>query len=397
MSKILYFDCFSGISGDMFLAALLDLGFDAAEFEREMQRLPIRDLKIKAVKTERHHIGCLQMEIAFAEQPLRHLEQITNIIASSHFSDWVKHKAMQVITAIGQAEAKVHQMPIDHVHFHEIGAADTIIDVVGAMYLLEQMGKPTIYASALNVGGGFVQTEHGKLPVPAPATLELLGNVPVFSGGQQAELVTPTGAALITNMASHFGVLPAIQVYRTGYGAGSMIIRDVPNLLRVIQGQLLSPFRSEEMLLLESSIDDLNPENYQHVLQVLLELGARDVNLIPCQMKKNRPGTILSVLIDPPLRTTIERAIFQETTTLGIKAIRLERSSLERESKKILLRGQQITIKVSYIDGVIHSMHPEYDECSALAKQTGLPLLQIQQEAFVAAHDQLGRDEARRS
>jgi len=354
--------------------------------------LAIVDLKISSKKTERHHLGCTELVLSFAPQPFRHLSEIVDIIAGSPFSEWTIQNSIKVMEAIAAAEAKVHQESIEHVHFHEIGMADTIVDVVGAFVLLERMGKPKCYASALNVGGGFVQTEHGLLPVPAPATIEILRerNVPIFSGVQKTELVTPTGAALIASLVEHFGELPRMEVLNIGYGAGTKIVPEIPNTLRVIEGKLSVSLDREDMLLLECSIDDQNPENYDYLMDRLFENGARDVNLSPTIMKKNRPGIILSVLVEPQFRTTIEDTIFQETTTLGIKALGLERTSLKRDFRKVRVQGHECTVKIAFWKEKPHLFHPEYDECCLIARKTGLPLRLIQEEAITAARQLFG-------
>jgi len=367
---MIYLDCFSGVSGDMVLGALLDLGLSFESFKKSMKTLPIEGLEITTEKVKRHGIAGTNVHLEFKLQPLRHLAQITEIITNSSFSTWVRDHSMAVINKI---------------HFHEIGAADTIIDIIGSFYLLEELGKPDCCASPLNLGGGFVNTEHGKLPVPTPATVELLQGIPVYSGINNHELVTPTGAAIIAHVVKTFGPLPDMIVEKTGYGAGDKVINEIPNLLRIITGYQEKKLKTETLYLIETTIDDLNPQNYGYVMQRLFEAGALDVTLTPIYMKKNRPGIILSVLTETNLRHNLENIIFQETTTLGIRTTTVERKCLDRSIIQVTVQGCHIDVKIAFLEKEAHLYRPEYEDCQKAARKLGIPLQLIQEQAIIAA------------
>lgn len=382
----IYIECNSGISGDMLLAALLDSmpDYSVELFESSMKKMDIPHLSIRASREERFHIGCLHLLMEYGEQPLRHIGDLERIIESSGFSAWVREKSRDVLYKLGTAEAQVHQVPLEHIHFHEIGAADTLIDIVGTFFLLERMGKPRCFGSPVNVGSGTVRTEHGLLPVPAPATALLLKDIPIFAKGDPVELTTPTGAALLGEICSEFCPMPSMRVKSIGYGAGSRKLSELPNILRVFHGSS-EKSDAEVILKMECTIDDMDPENYSYTMEQLFENGALDVTMMPVIMKKNRPGIILSVLLSPEGRENIESIMFRETTTAGIRWSSLNRRTLKRDIRTVTVRDAKIRVKILYLDDKVHRLHPEFEDCREIAKKLNVPLRIIQEEVLFEA------------
>jgi uncharacterized protein (TIGR00299 family) protein len=386
MGRILYFDCFSGISGDMTVGALLDLGLDQADFHDQLSRLQLGGYRLDIAKKPKNGIMATDFNVILLDEydhthePQhshalhRNLKDIEAIIDNSELVAEIKELSLKIFRRLAEAEAKVHGKEINEIHFHEVGAIDSIVDIVSTAICINMLKVDAIYASALNTGSGMVACAHGLLPVPAPATLEILKGVPVYSSGVQAELVTPTGAAIIKTLAQDFMALPPLLVESSGYGSGKRDL-DHPNLLRVVLGSVLEDKGS--LLLLETAIDDMSPEIYSYLFPLLMENGALDVYLTPIYMKKNRPGVLLTVLCRASDAHPLEEIIFRETTTLGIRKIAVERDELERESMIIESRWGLARIKVAGREGVILKYAPEYEDCQRIARKQGLPLKDV--------------------
>ncbi|MDP2808005.1 MAG: nickel pincer cofactor biosynthesis protein LarC, partial [bacterium] len=365
--KTIYFDCPTGASGNMILAGLIDAGASWKNIERSLKRLPVKGWKVEMTKVTRQGLGGLHLEVKQGPQPCRHLKDIEGIIKKAGLSAFVTDNSIAIFTRLAEAESKVHRMSIDKIHFHEVGAVDAIIDIVGSCLALEDLGVKKIYCSALNVGHGQVKCQHGILPVPAPATVLLLKKAAVFQNELPGELVTPTGAAIITHFAECFGPMPKMVLKSVGNGAGTRELAQ-PNLLRVLTGELLPERKSpHNVVLFETNIDDLNPQIYQHLMEELFRQGALDVYFTPIQMKKNRPAVMLSVLTSHENEALMLDTIFAETTTLGIRRREMERYTLPRQEIKVktvygLIRGKKATL----YDGS-HKFIPEYEECKKIA------------------------------
>ena len=384
--KIAYFDCFSGVSGDMTLGALVDAGCSLAEIEAHLRRLPVPGWKISSEKVVRRGFRATQVKVETSD-PQRHrsLSLILQLIEQAGLPAAIAEKASRIFQRLGEAEALVHGMPIEKVHFHEVGAVDAIVDIVGAAAGFEQLGIEACFCSPLNVGGGRVQTQHGNLPVPAPATAELLRGAPTYSNGIQRELVTPTGAAIVTVMASRFGSQPEMTVAAIGLGAGSAELAEQPNVLRLFVGEAATRAASapleEDVIVLEANLDDMSPQVYGYFADRALEAGALDVFSIPVQMKKNRPGQLVTVLCHPADREKLSDLLFRETTTLGIRQSTVQRRTLQRESITVETSVGPIRMKIARLNGHILNVAPEYEDCRKAAADRGVPLKQVLAEA----------------
>ena len=389
--KAVYFDCVAGASGDMILGALLDAGLKLPELEEELAKLPLSGYRILAQPAQRGALRGTRVTVNI-EKPstaLTSLHAILELLATSALSPKVKSQAAAIFKRLADAEGRVHGIRPEEVHFHEIGAVDSIVDVVGSVVGLGLLGIEALYSSPLPSGAGRVDVEHGTLPVPAPATLELLAmaHVPIQVGHQvQAELVTPTGAAIITTLA--FFECPCLTLERIGCGIGARELAELPNVLRLWIGQLEEP-SGGAMLLLECNIDDMNPQLYGHVLERLLAEGARDVWFTPIQMKKNRPAVMLSVLVPAAMHHRAVDLIFRETSTLGLRVQQVERREAEREVFEVATSLGRVSVKVKRLGGVAISLAPEYEECRELALKHSLPLQEVYRIITAEASAQL--------
>lgn len=390
--KLLYFDCHSGIAGDMILGALIDLGVDLKEIQKGLKSLGLKGYETRARKIRRGGFGACKFDVKVKSKSHhhRHLADITAIIKKSKLPNSVKATAVEVFTRLGKAEARVHRTTLAKIHFHEVGAVDSIVDIVGGVFALDILGVDKIIASPVNTGEGTVQCEHGNLPVPAPATLELLKNIPVFSDGVQRELTTPTGAAMIGQFAQSFGSMPLMEVSAIGYGAGSHVIENHPNLLRLVLGEGADS-GTDPVLLMETNIDDMNPEIFDYVMERLFGAGALDVYITPISMKKNRPAAKLSVLCAPQLEREMARILFQETSTYGIRYCEMDRLVLDRESLRVKTPHGMADVKVGRWEGEAMQVSPEYDSCRKLAKKSGRPLKEIYEVVEMLARERLDR------
>jgi len=379
MMKIAYFDCFSGISGDMILGALVDAGLDIDYLKKEFEKLNISGYDITTRKVEKNHICGTKVDITVKEkQRHRNLENINKIIDESTLDVEVKRLSKRIFLKLAEAESKVHGVDIDKIHFHEVGAIDSILDVVGTLIGLEKLNVKKIYSSHLPVGRGFVKCAHGVIPLPAPATAELIKGVPVYSRNVDGELVTPTGAAIITTLAEDFGKMPLMKIEKIGYGAGKSDFEQ-PNLLRVFIGELLdeSNCATDVTNVIETNIDDMNPECYGYLAQKLFKFGALDVFFTNIWMKKNRPAVKLSVICHPEKTERLTNIIFDETTTLGVRIYKTNRRKLHVEKKRIKTKYGKVTVKIGKLNDKIKTVSPEYEDCKKIAEKNDIPLKEV--------------------
>ena len=442
--RIAYLECFSGISGDMFLGALVDAGVSSQVLQETVASLDI-GAKLEISRVMRGSISATKVDVwvdgekdlpreeywakqsvALALSPAksshehndaahehhhghehshapehsgdagsqagvpashshRGLTEIRKIISAARISDSAKTTAIAVFEALGTAEAKIHNVSIDEVHFHEVGAVDALVDIVCAAVSAEALGVEEIVCSPLNVGGGTVTCAHGTFPVPAPATLELLKEAPVYSSGVQTELVTPTGAAIVKTLARRFTAFPEMKIEKSGYGAGSREVPGHPNVVRLVIGEAASELatktHSETISVLEANLDDLNPQVFGYVMERLLNEGALDVFGLPVQMKKNRPGTLLTVLCQPEDAGKLAQLIFTETTTLGVRRREEVRQTLSRRWENVRTPWGEVRIKIASMNGTVTNFAPEYEDCRRIAAEHHVPLKTVMQEA----------------
>ncbi len=391
--KIAYFDAFSGISGDMVIGALLDLGLSLDLLKAECSKLPLDGYTLR--QSERVHSGirALKFDVSVnVQQHERSFRSIADMLEASPLSKAVKTTALKIFTRLAEAEAHVHHTSVADVHFHEVGAVDSILDIVGAAIGFEALGIQAVYTGPLPMGSGFVSSRHGTLPVPGPATAELLKGLPVRFEDGQSELVTPTGAAILAAVAQPGP--PLFSITQVGYGAGARTLSDRPNVLRVCLGHPVSEVRHEQLLVLETNIDDLNPEWYDHVMERLFAAGARDVFFSSVQMKKNRPGILLWVLCAPQEQGQLSDLIFNETSTLGIRSYPVDRLALRREQKEVQTEYGPVRVKIAYQPNGQVNCAPEYDDCKRLAQEKNIALKLVYEAALQRAKSEHGPDES---
>lgn len=371
--KICYLDAFSGISGDMTVGALLDAGVPSGPVLEALRGLHI-EADFQVEKTWRRGVAASKFRVAAKEAKAhRHLHHILNLIEKSSLTNRAKQNASAVFSKLGEAEARIHGVPIEKVHFHEVGAVDSIADIAGACIAFDLLGVEEIHCSAINTGSGTVQTEHGILPVPAPATAALLEGKPIYARGPALELTTPTGAAIVATLAKSYGTLPAMRVNAIGYGAGDRDFAEQPNVLRVLSGEASRATEAALVSVLEANIDDSSPQVLGYALERLMDAGALDASLSPLQMKKNRPGSLLRVIARPEDQERLAQIVFAETSTLGLRIHAAERRVEERRIVEVETAYGKVRIKISGHG----AFAPEYEDCRALAKATGTPLPQI--------------------
>lgn len=386
-SQIAYLDASSGISGDMFLAALLDAGLPLDDLLAELRKIPLGDYEFKASRVLRAGLAGTYVEITIpAKQPERHLHHIDSLIGQSKLSPSVREKTLAIFRRLAEVEGKLHGKPPTAVHFHEVGAVDAILDIAGVCAGLEQMGISELICSSLNVGSGRVQAAHGTLPVPAPATAELLRGLPVYSTGIEAELVTPTGAAIVSTLAMRFGPMPPLRIESIGYGAGTRDFRGHPNLARLFIGKRMgtSGAADDVIFVIQANLDDMNPQLFGYFADRALAAGALDVTCSPIQMKKNRPALEVTVLSPPDRTEALARLLFEQTTTLGVRIHEARRLTLERETVSVDTAYGPVRIKVARRDGRVLNAAPEYEDCRRLAEEKSVPLKEVIAEAQTA-------------
>lgn len=384
--KIAYFDCFSGISGDMLLGALLDAGVPLAHVQTQLHALNLPGWELSCEKVWKNGMAATYAKVKAQDtRTHRSLTTILEILDKSALPAPVKAQASAIFRRLGEAEASVHDVPLDKIHFHEVGAIDAIIDITGACIGLAVLGIDCFACSPLNVGGGTAKMAHGVLPVPAPATAKLLVGKPTYSNGLQRELVTPTGAAIVATLCDAFGPQPAMSVSAIGYGAGTADLEGQPNVLRLMVGESMenrAAIAEETIQVLEANLDDMNPQIYGYFLEKALAAGALDVFATAVQMKKNRPGMLVTVLCKPTDADTLINLLFAETTTLGVRSHAAARRILPRESVPVATQFGEVRIKVAHVNGSVQHAAPEFDDCRKLAEEKNVPLHRVISEAM---------------
>jgi len=391
--KTAYFDCFSGISGDMTLGALVDLGADADQLKNELAKLKLDEYHLSFDKVQKHGITGTKANVELHHhhdhddhhdhQHGRHLGDILEMIFSSELSDDVKEKSKLIFTRLGEAEAKVHGVSIEKVHFHEVGAVDSIVDIVGSVIGISMLGIEKIYSSPLSLGQGFVKSSHGIIPVPAPATAELLIGVLTKKTEIEGELVTPTGAAIISTLAEGFGAIPDMKIENVGYGSGTKEFAEQPNLLRIILGDTQEAFfESDSINVVETNIDDMSPQIYDSLMDKLFAIGAVDVYMTPILMKKNRPAVKLTVLADSAKLQDVCAAILSNTTTMGVRIYETTRKKLSREMVEVETEYGKVSVKLGKMGDEIIKILPEYDDCKCISEEKNVPIMKIHQAVF---------------
>ena len=400
--KTLYFDCFSGISGDMTIGALLDLGLDFAYLKTELGKLPVEGYELKMSRVTRSNLSATKFDVLVEgdhphdhQQPHHHdhdhghhhghfhrkASEILRMIEQSSLTAGSKRIAISIFTMLSISEGKVHDVPPEDVEFHEVGAIDSIVDTVGTAIGFDALGVERFLCSDINVGSGLIHCQHGIMPVPAPATADLLRKATIYQKHVKTELVTPTGAAILAAVVDRFGPLEGFATERIGYGAGTKQFPDFPNCLRLMLGEerkSAGQSAAAGVIVIEANIDDMTPQNFAYVTEKLLAAGALDVFTVPIQMKKGRPGHLLQVLAEPDAMDAVSKIIFRETTTIGIRRHEVDRTTLQREFVEVETEYGKIKMKVSKLDGEVVNAAPEYEDCARLAREKGIALKQIQ-------------------
>ena len=402
--RTLYFDCFAGISGDMTLGALVGAGADTRALTEQLASLDVAGYEIGFEQVERSGIAATRAVVRMNEQEHQHrqLKDILEIIRRSRLNDSVKERASKIFTRLGEAEARVHNVAVEQIRFHEAGAVDAIVDVVGACIGFELLGVERFVASALHVGSGTVEMAHGRFPVPPPAVAELLRGAPVYSTDITGELVTPTGAAFVSALCESFGAMPRMRLVATGYGAGTREYKNFPNVLRVLVGESEEETTGEsvavvdsvvdesvgvgdeELTLIETNVDDVSPQVLGHLMELAFARGALDCYFTHVQMKKNRPGVLVSVLCRQTEEEVLTELLFTETPTLGVRSYKVRRRALERESVTVETEFGRIAVKVGRLRGRVLSATPEFEDCREAARRAGVALRDVQESALAS-------------
>ena len=386
--RTLYFDCFAGASGDMILGALIDAGLDLAELQAELRQLKTPNIDISTERVDRSGITSIKLGVNVPdEKKHRHLKDIEKVIDDSDLSENVKNRSKAIFARLADAEAKVHGIDVATVHFHEVGALDAIVDIVGACIGFEKLGIEDFVCSRINVGSGFVDMDHGRFPVPPPAVAELLRQAPVFAGEFDGEMTTPTGAAIISTVCSKYSRLPEMKAEQIGYGAGSRTFEKFPNVLRVLIGDAETADNRREvenLVLLETNIDDSTPQTIGYVMERALDVGANDCWITPIQMKKNRPGFKISILCTAEIKEKMLQLLYAETTTLGVRVTAVEREALQREIISVDTHFGSIDVKIARSDGRVVNAMPEYENVRAAAIEHSVPFATVREAARTA-------------
>lgn len=379
--KIAYFDCFSGISGDMCLGALVDAGASLREIEHKLSALPIKGYKLESKKVKRASIAATQVNVVVLNQAseTRKWKDVEKMIRVSSLPERTKQKGLRIFRQLFVAEGKVHGEICHKAHLHELSAVDCIVDIIGTLIALELLGVERVFSSAVNLGSGSVMTAHGRLPVPAPATAELMKGIPVYSSDVPFELTTPTGAAILSGVTERFVPLPLVKIEKTGHGAGQKDLLGTPNILRIFLGEEMFPKSSKDLnriTVVETNIDDMNPQVYEYVMKRLFDSGALDVTLTQVIMKKGRPGIVLTALCHEERRADIVDIIFRETTTIGVRFYEAQRTALKREIGQINTEFGKVRVKRSSMPDGTLKLSPEYEDCKRTARDKGKSLLE---------------------
>jgi uncharacterized protein (TIGR00299 family) protein len=384
--KIAYFDCISGASGDMILGALIDAGLSFEHLQSGLALLGLDGYQLEHHPVVKNGFKATKLDVMVNDFITeRHIADILAVVENSQLSQEIKARSTALFTRLAEVEAGIHGTSLEHVHLHELGGMDTMIDVVGAFLGMQMLGIEKVYASPLPLGRGFVRGSHGQIPLPSPATVALLKGVPVVGSEIDKELVTPTGAAILTALVDSFGPIPSMTLTSVGYGAGGRDL-PIPNLIRLLLGETSHPgtFQCETLVTLETNIDDLNPQVYDYLMENLFQNGALDITLNPIQMKKNRPAVQLWVLCPPSLSTELEKIIFRETSTLGIRRNLVERHALPRSFQRVETLYGSVQVKLAHLGEGETRPVPEYDDCRRLAKEKGVALREVYQAALDA-------------
>ncbi|HEU0246620.1 MAG TPA: nickel pincer cofactor biosynthesis protein LarC [Gaiellaceae bacterium] len=389
-SRLAYLDCVGGLAGDMLLAALLDAGAELETLRGVPSALGIEGVEIAVERVERQGIGALHLRVdAPDDHVLRDYGELRGLVESAELPPRAKTRSLDAFARLAEVEGGIHGVSPDDVHFHELGSLDTLVDVCGAFVLLEELGVERVVSSPLPFARGFVKAAHGVLPLPAPATLGLLEGASFVGADIEAELVTPTGAAIAATVVEEWGALPPLTLERVGYGAGTKELDDRPNVVRVVIGNELrsGPTGLNAVVLLETNLDDFLPELVPDAVERCFAAGALDVWTVAAQMKKSRPGFVLSVLARPDAESTIARALLEETSALGVRVSRLDRYELEREERRVEVAGGTVRVKIGLMEGRVVNVAPEHDDCAALASATGRAVQSVWAEALVRAQN----------
>ncbi len=384
--KILYFDCFSGIAGDMVLGALIDAGLDVGVLIKDLKKLKIKGYELKAAKVMRKALSGTKLDVVVKGESEAHshrsLVEILKLIDDSSLKSTIKDNAKKIFNIIGKAESKIHGISDKKkLHLHELGDIDSIVDIVGVAIAIDALKVDEIYSSVVSFGRTMLNTKGGVLPAPSPASLEILKGVPVKVSGIDSELVTPTGAGILKALSKGFGDMPQMKVSEIGYGAGTKELGEIPNMLRVIIGEGAEAYEKDKAFVIETNIDDMNPQNFEYLFEKLLKEGALDAFTTTVQMKKSRPAFKLTVLCDRSKLEKLCSIIFTETTSIGIRYYEVDRFKLKREMVKVNTRYGNVKVKLSKGPNDILTVSPEYDECVRLARKSGVPLKRVYEEA----------------
>lgn len=390
--KIAYFDCFSGASGDMILGSLIDAGFSQEKLNKELNKLGLNNYKTDSKKVLRSAITGTKFDVSIKEDikndehhKRRTFKDVSGIINESSLTESIKSDSIRIFESLANAEAKVHDTLPENVHFHEVGAIDSIVDIVGAVIAFHGLKIEKIFFSPIRTGMGFVKCHHGQFPIPAPATVELLKGHKVVTTNIQHELTTPTGAAILSTLGINVEMCPEITLLQIGYGAGSQEIQEIPNLLRVMIGETMVVSEQDEVWIVETNIDDMPGEHFGYLLEKILDVGALDGYITPVQMKKSRPGTLISLLVDDAHLSKVERIMFEQSTTFGIRKYKASRKKLHRKLVDVETEFGTIKVKIGMLNGSIKNITPEHEDCRKIADTNELPLKLVYNAAINAA------------
>ena len=386
--RIAYFDCFSGISGNMILGALLDLGVPLHVMEEHLGKLGLESFDMEALPAERAHLAGTHVTVRPREDGTgeRNYRDIRKLIEESALDEEIKRSSVLAFRRLAEAEGRIHREEPEQVHFHEVGALDSIVDIVGGFIGIHHLRVDRVYASRIPLGRGMIECRHGKIPVPAPATVDLLKGVPVCDSGVEAELVTPTGAAWITTLTNQFGTLPDMHIEQVGYGVGDRDLGSIPNMLRILLGRAKPAFIQDRVMVVETDIDDMNPELFEPLMEKLFDTGALDVSLVPIQRKKNRPGVTVRAICEESRRRDVVETILQESTSIGVRYFPVQREKLDRRIEEVDTPFGRVKVKISEsAQGRIHHVSPEYEDCRRIGTKARVPVMRVYEEALLAA------------
>jgi pyridinium-3,5-bisthiocarboxylic acid mononucleotide nickel chelatase len=388
--KTLYFDCFAGASGNMILGGLVSLGINERELIEQIKLLDIADFSIEFTTVNKSGISAIHANVKVPhENAHRHLHTIEKIISDSGLSDNIKNRAIKIFTKLAEAEAKIHGIDVQKVHFHEVGAMDAIIDVVGSCIAFEMLGIENFACSKIHVGSGFAKMAHGKFPIPPPAVAELLKGIPIYSTEITGELCTPTGAAIISTLSTSYGEIPNLMTEKIGFGAGTRDYENFPNVIRLMLGETdHRPLATNHLFLIETNLDDTTPQVLGFVMDKAFEIGALDCWFTPIQMKKNRPATMVSILCEPQNKRQLIELLYVETTTLGVRIREIERECLERKFERVTTQFGEIDVKIGLLNGKQVNAMPEYEQLKRIANEKNVPLKLLKEEVLRKLNEQ---------